>query len=326
MQVLLLVEARLQFDHRRDRLPRLGGRDQGRDDRRLVAGPVKGLLDRDDRGIGRRLANEIDHHLEAFVRVMDDEFLFANGREAIAVVLQHPFGIARRVRRELELRAVLVDDRHQPGDAQQPAALGHHRVPQAEMLAKHGFGFGVELAVQFEQDDPPPPAALNGAAEEANEVFRLLLDLDVAVAQDPKDAVAVDAEPGKDQPREAADHALDRHVRRLRAGHPHEPRHSRRHEHHFDQPRPVGAASEIEQHAHAQVGNEGERMRGIDRLGREHRKHIVDEELPQPLARLAVNRIRIGDADPLGRQLLAQFFEHPLLPSFQAAHLAVDFG
>src|SRR3546814_3461277 len=46
-QILLLVEARLQFDDGGHRFARLGRLDQRADDRRLVAGAIERLLDRD---------------------------------------------------------------------------------------------------------------------------------------------------------------------------------------------------------------------------------------------------------------------------------------
>src|SRR3546814_5535557 len=53
-QILLLVEARLQFDHRGHRFARLGRGDQRVDHRRLLARALQRLLDRDHIGeIGR---------------------------------------------------------------------------------------------------------------------------------------------------------------------------------------------------------------------------------------------------------------------------------
>src|SRR3546814_18233234 len=58
-QILLLVEARLQFDDGGHRFARLGRLDQRADDRRLVAGAIERLLDRDDvRSEERRVGKE----------------------------------------------------------------------------------------------------------------------------------------------------------------------------------------------------------------------------------------------------------------------------
>ena len=82
LDVGFLVEARLQLDHRGDRLAGLGRLDQGRDDRRVLAGPVQRLLDRDDRRIARRLVQELHHHVEALIRVVDDDVLGAGSRRS----------------------------------------------------------------------------------------------------------------------------------------------------------------------------------------------------------------------------------------------------
>src|SRR3546814_4669086 len=71
-KILLLVEARLQFDDGGHRFARLGRLDQRADDRRLVAGAIERLLDRDDVGIGRRLpkkrSEEHTSELQSLVR------------------------------------------------------------------------------------------------------------------------------------------------------------------------------------------------------------------------------------------------------------------
>ena len=59
-QILLLVEAGLQFDHRGHRFAGLGGGDQRIDHRGLLAGAVERLLDRDDVRVLGRLAEDLD--------------------------------------------------------------------------------------------------------------------------------------------------------------------------------------------------------------------------------------------------------------------------
>ena len=54
------------------------------------------------------------------------------------------------------------------------------------------------------------PAALQGRLVEADEVFRLLLDLDLAVAQHAEDALRHHRETGEKMVQEEADHLLDR--------------------------------------------------------------------------------------------------------------------
>src|SRR3546814_13836935 len=80
----LLVEARPQLDQRGDRLARLGRLAQRLDDGRVLRGAIERLLDGDDRRIVGRLAQELHHHVDALVGMVDDEVLGADRREAVA--------------------------------------------------------------------------------------------------------------------------------------------------------------------------------------------------------------------------------------------------
>src|SRR3546814_11656032 len=57
--VRLLVEARLELDQRGHRLAPLGRLDQRLDDRRIVGGSIRRLLDGNDGGVLRRLPQEL---------------------------------------------------------------------------------------------------------------------------------------------------------------------------------------------------------------------------------------------------------------------------
>src|SRR5690606_22249584 len=72
-----LVEACLQFDKSGDGLARLRRLDQRLHDRAVLRRAIERLLDGDDIGVGRRLADELDHNIEGLVRMMDDDVLRA---------------------------------------------------------------------------------------------------------------------------------------------------------------------------------------------------------------------------------------------------------
>ena len=91
-EVLLLVEARLQFDHGRYRLARFGRVDQRADHGGLFAGAVERLLDGDDLRVGGSLAQKGNDHLEALIGVMNDDVLLADGGKAVAAMLPDAFG------------------------------------------------------------------------------------------------------------------------------------------------------------------------------------------------------------------------------------------
>ncbi len=258
VQVALLVEAGLELDNGGHRLARLCRIDQRGDHRRLVAGAVERLLDRDDRRIDRRLVEEVDHHLEALVGVLDHDVLLADGGEAVAVVRQDALGIARGEGRELEVRARLAADRAQVAQAEHAGGLGDHCRVDVELLAQQRLGRGVAVLVELEQHRASAPPPLDRGAEQADEILGFLLHLDVAVAQHAEQAVAEDAEAGEELVGVAHDQLLDRDVDRLLARHPYEARGAAGDQDHLDQIRLALAALQPEQHAHAEVGDEGE--------------------------------------------------------------------
>src|SRR3954468_3334698 len=65
LEVGFLVEARLELDHRGDRLAGFRRLDQRRDDGGVLAGPVQRLLDRDHARVARRLLQELHDDVEA---------------------------------------------------------------------------------------------------------------------------------------------------------------------------------------------------------------------------------------------------------------------
>ena len=113
-----LVEAGAQLDHGGDGLAGLGRLDQRLDDRAVAAGAVQRLLDRDDVRVLRRLAQELHHHVEALERMVDDDVLGADRREAVAAEIADALREARRVGREQQVRPVVDDQLPQVGDTQ----------------------------------------------------------------------------------------------------------------------------------------------------------------------------------------------------------------
>ena len=76
---------------------------------RVLGRAVERLLDRDDFGIARGLAQELRDHVEALIGVVDEDVLHADGGEDVAIVLADALGEARLERREDEVGAA-VDD------------------------------------------------------------------------------------------------------------------------------------------------------------------------------------------------------------------------
>ena len=326
--VALFIETGLEFDHRSHGLAVLRGFHECRDHRGLVACAVKRLLDGNDGGVDRGLMQEIDHHLEAFVGVVDDHVLLANGGEDIAVMRQHTLGIAGREGRELEVGARLVADGVEIVEPQHPAGFHDHRRIDIELFAQKRFGGLVAFIVEFEQHRAAPAAALDGGAEIAHQVFGFVFHLDVAVAQHAEDAVAEDLEAGKHLVGEFGHQLFDGDVDGLFApfalGHAHEARRAAGDEDHLDQLALALAALQAEQHAHPAARDEGERMRGVDGLRGDERQDVGLEIVFEPLLLFFGEFIDQRDDNALLGEKSPQDLETFLLAVFQFEHLLAD--
>ena len=140
-----LVEARLQFDQRGHRLAGFRRFDQRPDDRRFGGGAVERLLDRDHVGIARRLLQELHHHVERFIRVVDDQVLLPDGGKAIAAMVADAFGIARIVGHEFEIGTVdarelveLVEREHAVDQEHLVVGDRERALHEAAQLGRHG--------------------------------------------------------------------------------------------------------------------------------------------------------------------------------------------
>src|SRR5208282_4047283 len=217
-----LIEPRLEFDDRGDRLSRLGRFDERLYDRRIVARPIERLLDRNDGGIGRGLPDELHHHVEAFIGMVHDDVLVADRREAIAAKIADALGKTRIIGREQKI-APFADDQF-PGARQSHEAvdLGDVSVCDTKLVDHKARYRGRHPLVDDEMDDVAAAAALERRFEDADEVLRLFLDFDLAVAQDAEQAETQNLEAWKQAIEEEAYDALDRQEPYLAPRQPHE--------------------------------------------------------------------------------------------------------
>jgi hypothetical protein len=95
IDVGLLVEARLQLDHRHHFLAAVGRVDQQVHQRRDAAGAVDRLLDREHRRIEHRLAQELDHRLERLERLVQEQLALPDAIEhrLLAAQRRRPGGV-----------------------------------------------------------------------------------------------------------------------------------------------------------------------------------------------------------------------------------------
>src|SRR5690606_604949 len=104
------IETGLEFYQARHRFSGLRSHHQRLHDGAVRRGAIKRLLDRHHIRIARCLHEELRHHVEAFERMVDEDVLGADGREAVAAIVPDPFGEAGEIGRELQVRPVHVAD------------------------------------------------------------------------------------------------------------------------------------------------------------------------------------------------------------------------
>ena len=318
-----LVEARLEFHQRGDRLAGFGSIDQRADDRAVVRGAVQRLLDGDDIGIDGGLAQELHDDVERLVWVVDDDVLLADRREAVAAMVADAFGKTRIVGCEFQIVARHGDqfrhlvDRKQPVQHADPA--GRHAEFQGDEIPQ----FRRYLIVEFDADHRTAPSPLQCGLEELHQIFRLFGDLDIAVADQPERPGALHLIAREELADELVDGFLDWNETDafLAVGQPDESlqRHWKAQQRrHF---LAISAMAKLQRNREAEIGNEGERMRRIDGERRQHRENLFVEVLFQPVPLVlrqgvrgdALNALRLEQNQKVGEALMLVFLQPPHL-------------
>ena len=97
-------------------------------------------------------------------------------------MLADALGKARVERRELQVRAVLLDDRRQGPPCRRSRAFGDDRIGRVEAFLDDADQDVGHVLLDLEPHDAAAPPPLDRGAEIADQVLGLFLDLDVAVA------------------------------------------------------------------------------------------------------------------------------------------------
>ena len=194
------------------------------------------------------------------------------------------------------------------------------------MIAQQRLGHLVAIVVQFQQHRPAASPSLDGGAEIAHEVFGFFFDLDVAVAQDAKDAVAQHLETGEKLVGKTRHQLFDAHVDRFIARDTNEARCAAGDQHHLDQIGLPLPALKTEDHPDAPVRHEGKRVAGIDRLRGDQWEDVAFEIARQPILAVFRQIVDRCQQDAFLRKQIAQGFQTCLLAIFQREQLFADRG
>ncbi len=322
--VRLFIETRLELNQRGHRLAGFGGLDQRAHHRTVVARPVERLLDGDDGRIAGRLAHELDDDVEAFVGMVDDDVLRLDGGEAVAAEIADPLGKARIVWGEEQVRP-LVDDQLLGVDEAEDAVVAKDvALGGVELLGEEAVETVRHAVIDAEPDDMAAPTPLQRRLIEPDEILRLLLDLDLAVAQDAEDTPADNLEAGKEVVEEEAEQLLHRQKTHGCPG-----QSDKSADRGWDEQQrlhvlAIAAADELKREAEAEIGDEREWVRRVDGERRQDRENLRHELLfePRPVARQQL--LRADDGDAGGAELGPQRAPCHLLVAHQLAGPRVD--
>ena len=279
----LLVESRFQFDHRGDRFAGLGGLRQFLDDRAVLARPVERLLDRDHSRVARRLPQELHDDVEALIRMMDDDVLLADRREAIAAEIADALGKARVVGGEDEIGALVGDDQlRRVVEPEDPLGRKHVARRGIEVFTEKTAQLARHAAVDREMDHMAAAAAFECRLEQADEILGLFLDLDLAVAQHAEDALRNDGKSREQVIEKQCDHLLDRQKADAGAGEADKAVDRDRDQDQRLQAHIVAEPLELQSEPEPAIDDKREGMRRIHRERRQHREDVGHKALFEP--------------------------------------------
>ena len=261
-----LVETRLELDEADHLLAALRGADQRRDERRIVARAVHGLLDGEYVGVGDRLFDQpLDRRRERVVGVVQEDVALAHRRhhvDRLGLLGHQPRLRDRRPRRVAQLREPRdlhdlpqVVEVEQPVDREHVLVLGLERA--LELLAHLAAHPRLDLDAHDLAEAPAPELVL----DRLQEVVGLVGDGEVGVAGDAEDRGVDDLHAREELVEVLGDQLLERHER-APVGQRHEARqHLGRHLHAREDLRVADRVVDDDTERQRQVRDVGERPR-----------------------------------------------------------------
>ena len=284
-----LVETRLELHRHRHLFAVFGGLDQRGDDRRVALRAVQGLLDRQHLGIpGGDLDEALDTRRKRIVGMVDHQVPARDFGEEV-----HRFAVRGRreawMGRRPEGRIAQLGNRGrakpaQPGEAQGRRHLVDLVVPDRQLLANDGPHPRRHLIGDLEAHDAGKAQLAQFLLDRLQEVVGgVVVDLEVGAAGDPERVGLEDLGAGEQPLEVMRDHVFEgQETERLRQMNP--PRQLVRDLHPAEASLTRHRMAQRDAEGQAEVGDERERVRRIDRDRSQDRKHRLVEELVQPSA------------------------------------------
>ena len=259
--------------------------------------------------------------------MVDDQVLLPDRGKAVAGVIADALGEARIVRHEFKIGP--VDGQKLRKLAQRQHAFDHEHlvVSHGERALHKAPKLGGHCRFHFEADHRAAAAALQRALEQAHQVFRLFFHFDVGIADHAERALALHGVAGEQPRDEQAARLFERHDPRRPAFGDREADEALDFLRHADQRvhrLAVFGAMELEGDRKAEVRDERERMRRIDRERRQHREDVLEEVVFEPGAVGLLQAVAFHEHDVRGLEFVAKLPPAGLLVGGEARYAIAD--
>ncbi len=290
VDVRLLVEARLQLDDRHHLLAAARAVDQQVHQRRLRAGAVDRLLDREHRRVVDCFAQQLHDRLERLERMVQQHVAGLQPREDRVLARQAALRPDRLVGREAQRgRVGLVDQLVQAHQVDRPVDPVERPLRQPELLQQERRQLLRTGVDDLEPDRLAEVARRQPGAQRLAQVRHVVgVDLEIGVAGDPELRERLDLAAGEQLAEVGADHAGQQHEDLAAVGQRvGKADHARQHARHLDDRHAVAPperilAAEPRDEVQRLVRDLRKRMRRVEADRHQQRPDLRLEEAPDP--------------------------------------------
>ena len=250
---------------------------------------------------------------------MDQHVLLAHGREDVAAIVADPFRVPGLIAGEFQVR---MAGRNQVRHLRQPQHAGDQNDVAGggvQLVGDEGAQVGGHAGLDLDPHHRAEAALLQRLLEFHDQIFGLLLDLDVRIADQAEHAAFQNFAAGEQMIDEDHQQAFQGHVAALAGlrapvgGQGPEALHLGRHRNQGVEGAIIAPPPQLQRQREAEVGQEGKGVGRINGHRGQNGEQAVEEFRLQPFPLGLGDAVRVDDLDPGDGQLLAQLAPAPLL-------------